>query len=106
MESTTILLILMWLGIRIGLGLFFNKAGTAPWKAFIPIYSTILWLDLIKKPKWWLILTFIPVVNLVLGIGMIVDLLNSFGRRNVVEHVLASILGYIVLPYIALTKKN
>lgn len=105
MESTTILLILMWLGIRIGLGLFFNKAGTAPWKAFIPIYSTILWLDLIKKPKWWLILTFIPVVNLVLGIGMIVDLLNSFGRRNVVEHVLASILGYIVLPYIALTKK-
>lgn len=105
MESTTILLILMWLGIRVGLGLFFNKAGTAPWKAFIPIYSTILWLDLIKKPKWWLILTFIPVVNLVLGIGMIVDLLNSFGRRNVVEHVLASILGYIVLPYIALTKK-
>ncbi|MFL2582300.1 MAG: signal peptidase I [Flavobacteriales bacterium] len=105
MESTTILLILMWLGIRIGLGLFFKKAEIQLWKAFVPIYSTLIWLKLIKKPKWWLILTFIPVVNIVLGIGMIVELLNSFGRRNVVEHVLASAIGYIFLPYIALTKE-
>jgi signal peptidase I len=105
MESTTILLILMWLGIRLGLGLFFKKAEIEFWKAFIPIYSTLIWLKLIKKPKWWLFLTFIPVVNIVLGIGMIVELMNSFGRRNVVEHVLASVLGYIFLPYIALTKE-
>ena len=65
------------------------------WKAFVPIYSTLIWLKLIKKPKWWLVLTFIPVVNIVLGIGMIVELLNSFGRRNPVEHILASALGYI-----------
>jgi len=105
MELTSIVLILMWLGIRIGLGLFFKKADYKFWQAFIPIYSTLIWLKLIKKPKWWLILTFIPVVNIVVGIGMIVDLMNSFGRRNVVEHVLGSILGYIFLPYIALTKE-
>ena len=105
MESTTILLILMWLGIRIGLGLFFKKADVQLWKAFVPIYSTLIWLKLIKKPKWWVFLSFIPVVNIVLGIGMIVELLNSFGRRNVVEHVLASALGYIYLPYLALTKE-
>lgn len=105
MESTTLLLILMWLGIRVGLGLFFKKAEIKFWKAFVPIYSTLIWLKLIKKPKWWLILTFIPVVNIVIGIGMIVELMNSFGRRNVVEHVLASVLGYIFLPYIALTKE-
>ena len=105
MESTTIILILMWLGIRIGLGLFFKKADIQFWKAFVPFYSTIIWLKLIQKPKWWLALTFVPVVNIVLGIGMIVELMNSFGRRNVVEHVLASILGYIFLPYYALTKK-
>ena len=87
------------------MGLFFKKADMGIWKAFVPIYSTLIWLRLIKKPKWWLILTFIPVVNIVLGIGMIVDLLNSFGRRNVIEHVFGSILGYIFLPYIALTKK-
>ena len=95
----------MWLGIRIGLGLFFKKADVQLWKAFVPIYSTLIWLKLIKKPKWWVFLSFIPVVNIVLGIGMIVELLNSFGRRNVVEHVLASALGYIYLPYLALTKE-
>ncbi len=95
----------MWLGIRIGLGLFFKKAEIPFWKAFVPIYSSLIWLKLIKKPKWWLVLTFIPVVNIVLGIGMIVELLNSFGRRNVVEHVLASGIGYIFLPYLALTKE-
>ncbi len=95
----------MWLGIRIGLGLFFKKAEVQLWKAFVPIYSTLIWLKLIKKPKWWLVLTFIPVVNIVLGIGMIVELLNSFGRRNPVEHILASALGYIYLPYLGLTQK-
>ncbi len=105
MESTTIILILMWLGIRIGLGLFFKKADIQFWKAFVPFYSTLIWLKLIQTPKWWLILTFVPVVNIVLGVGMIVELMNSFGRRNVVEHVLASILGYVFLPYYALTKK-
>ncbi len=104
MELTTIVLILMWLGIRLGLGLFFKKADISRWKAFIPILSTLKWLELIKKPKWWLILSFIPVVNIVLGIGMIVELMNSFGRRNVVEHVLASVIGFIYLPYIGLTK--
>lgn len=104
MEYTSVILILMWLGIRLGLGLFFKKANIEIWKAFVPIYSTLLWLDLIKKPKWWLLLTFVPVVNIVLGIGMIVDLMNSFGRKNVVEHVLASVFGYVFLPYIAIKK--
>ena len=99
MESTTILLILMWLGIRVGLGLFFKKADHAFWKAFVPVYSTLIWLDLIKRPKWWLVLTFIPVINLVLGIGMIVELLNVFGKRTLGQHVMASLFGYLFLPY-------
>lgn len=104
MEFTTVFLIIMWLGIRLGLGLFFKKANESAWKAFIPVYSSLIWLKLIKKPKWWLLLTFVPVVNIVLGIGMIVDLLNSFNRRNVVEHVLGSVVGFIYLPYLGLTQ--
>lgn len=99
MESTTILLILMWLGIRVGLGLFFKKADHAFWKAFIPVYSTLIWLKLIKRPTWWLALTFIPVVNLVVGIGMIVELLNVFGKRTLGQHVMAALFGYFFLPY-------
>lgn len=103
MELTTIVLILMWLGIRIGLGLFFKKANEAFWKAFIPVYSTLIWLRIISKPKWWVFLSFIPVVNLVVGVGMIVELLNVFGKRQIHQHVLASVFGYIFLPYYALS---
>lgn len=104
MELTTIVLILMWLGIRIGLGLFFKKADIAFWKAFVPILSTLTWIKLIKKPWWWLILSFVPVVNIVLGIGMIVELLNNFGKRSPVGHVLGSVFGFVYLPYLALTQ--
>jgi signal peptidase I len=94
----------MWLGIRVGLGLFFKKTDHAFWKAFVPVYSTLIWLKLIKRPTWWLALTFIPVVNLVVGIGMIVELLNVFGKRTLFQHVVASLLGFIFLPYYALNK--
>jgi len=104
MESKTILLLLIWLGTRIGVGLFFKKADHAFWKAFVPVYGTLIWLKLIKRPNWWIVLTFIPVVNLVVGIGMIVELLNVFGKRTVFQHVAGSLLGFIFLPYYALSK--
>lgn len=105
MEFTTILLILMWLLVRVGLAYFFKASGQQAWKAFIPVYSSWIWIKIINKPWWWIILTFIPVVNLVLSIGMIVELLNTFNRRNPVEHVLASVFPFIYLPYVGWIKK-
>ena len=106
MESKIIFLILFWLGTRIGVGLFFKKANYAFWKAFVPVYGTLIWLKLIKRPNWWIILTFIPVVHLVVGIGMIVELLNVFGKRTLFQHVIASLLSFIFLPYYALNKET
>ncbi len=105
MESTTILLILMWLGVRVGLSYFFKSANYASWKAFIPVYSSWLWLKIINRPWWWIFLVFIPVVNLVLTIGMLVDLLNSFGKRKPLDHVICAIVPFIYLPYVAFVQK-
>jgi len=105
MEGTTILLILMWLGIRVGLSYFFKSANYASWKAYIPVYSSWLWLKIINRPWWWIFLVFIPVVNLVLTIGMLVDLLNSFGKRKPLDHVICAIVPFIYLPYIAFVQK-
>ena len=82
-----------------GLSYFFKSAGYAQWKAFVPIYNVIIWLKIIKKPTWWVALTFIPVVNIVLFIGMVVELLNSFGIRTKVQHIIAAVLPYLYLPY-------
>ena len=36
------------------------------WWAWIPIISAILMLNIAKKPLWWIILFFIPFVNIVI----------------------------------------
>jgi len=38
------------------------------WWAWIPIIQIILMLNIAKKPVWWIILFFIPLVNFVVGI--------------------------------------
>lgn len=91
-------IILSWFGVSF----FFKAAGEKQWKAFVPVYNVVVWLKLIKKPTWWVVLSFIPVVNLVLFIGMVVELLNSFNIRNKVQHVIAAVLPYIYLPYLGL----
>jgi signal peptidase I len=105
MENTSLFLIVAWLLVRLGLGYFFKISNHAYWKAFVPIYSTYIWTKIIGKPWWWVILSFVPVVNLVLGVGMIVELLNSHGRRSPVEHVVAAVLPFLYLPYLAFSVK-
>jgi hypothetical protein len=46
-----------------------QKTNTANgWLAWIPIGNIILMLEIAKKPIWWIILFFIPLVNLVMSI--------------------------------------
>lgn len=105
MENTSLFLIVAWLLVRVGLGYFFKISGYAYWKAFVPVYSTFIWTKIIGKPWWWVLLSFVPVVNLVLGVGMIVELLNCHGRRSPVEHAIAAIAPFIYLPYLAFAEK-
>jgi len=105
MENTSIFLIVAWLLVRVGLGYFFKVSGHAYWKAFVPVYSTYIWTKIIGKPWWWVLLSFVPVVNLVLGVGMIVELLNCHGRRSPLEHAVAAVVPFIYLPYLAFVAK-
>jgi signal peptidase I len=105
MENTSVFLIVSWLLVRVGLGYFFKVSGHAYWKAFVPVYSTYIWTKIIGKPWWWVLLSFVPVVNLVLGVGMIVELLNCHGRRSPIEHAVAAVAPFLYLPYLAFSVK-
>ena len=39
------------------------KAGRKAWEAIIPIYNAIVLMQIINRPKWWVILLFIPIIN-------------------------------------------
>ncbi len=62
------------------IGKAFEKAGHPWWSAIIPIYSIYIWLKIIGKPTWWLLLCLIPLVNFVVLILMHIGMAKSFGK--------------------------
>lgn len=72
----------------------FVKAGKPGWAAIIPIYNTVILLEIIGKPLWWIFLFFIPGVNLVIGIWTMNLLAKSFGKTE------GFTIGMIFLPFI------
>jgi hypothetical protein len=58
----------------------FAKARQPGWGCLIPIYNLYLLLKITGRPGWWLLLFLIPIVSLVLGIMLYLDLAKSFGR--------------------------
>ena len=43
----------------------FVKAGRPGWAAIIPFYNYYVLLKIVGRPGWWLILYFIPIVNII-----------------------------------------
>ena len=71
-----------------------TKANQPGWACIIPIYSTIVTLEIIGKPWWWLFLFLIPIVNIVFIIWMVNLLSKSFGKSE------GFTIGLIFLPFI------
>jgi hypothetical protein len=58
----------------------FKKAGQEAWAAFVPIYNIYVLMKVVGRPGWWLLLYFIPIVNIVILIIVMIDLAKSFGK--------------------------
>ena len=58
----------------------FTKADKPGWACLVPIYNIIIFLQIINKPWWWLLLMCIPLVNIVIYIMAIHRLSLSFGK--------------------------
>ena len=78
----------------------YDKAGKPGWACLIPIYSTIVYLEIIGKPWWWLLLFLIPGVNLVFAIWAANLLSKSFGKDEGFTVGLI-LLGFIFYPILA-----
>src|SRR5262249_13199678 len=72
----------------------FVKAGEPGWASLIPIYNTMVVCRIAGKPEIWVLLLFIPIVGIVFGIIITIELAKSFGKD------VAFAIGLILLPYI------
>jgi len=64
----------------VSLFLIYEKAGRSGFLIFVPVYNIVVFLEIINRPIWWTILLFIPFVNFFVGISLIEDLSEAFGK--------------------------
>ena len=72
----------------------FKKAGQPGWASIVPIYNYVVMLQIIKKPLWWIVLFFIPLVNAVMAIVLVYNMAKVFGKGA------GFTLGMIFLPFV------
>lgn len=72
----------------------FEKAGQPGWGCIIPIYNIYLMTQIAKKPAWWIIMFFIPVVNVVFAIILFYAIAQKFGKD------VGFTIGMLLLPFI------
>lgn len=60
----------------------YEKAGRKSWEALVPIYNAIILMKIINRPSWYVILLFIPVVNLLMFTVLWVETIRSFGKNS------------------------
>jgi len=76
------------------------KAGRKAWEAAIPVYNAIVLMKIISRPKWWVILLFIPIINLLMFPVIWVETIRSFGKNTRLDTFLVLITFGFYIYYI------
>ena len=84
----------------------FQKAGRRGWEALIPFYADYVMLKISGRPAWWIIWFFIPLASVIVGAGIIIDFVKSFGKFTFRDRAAAILLGFIYLPKWGFEKKT
>ncbi|MHA7058004.1 signal peptidase I [Aquimarina sp. M1] len=64
------------------------KAGRKAWEAAVPIYNAVILMKIINRPWWWVILLFIPVINVIMLPVVWVETIRSFGKNTTTDTIL------------------
>jgi len=106
-DSGIVVLVIIYIAlvifIIVSMWKVFVKAGQPGWGVLIPIYNIYLMLKIAGRPGWWLLLFLIPLVNIVIGIIVDIDIAKNFGKDTAFGLGLF-FLGFIFLPILAFGK--
>ena len=75
----------------------YAKAGRKPLESFIPIYNLIILMKIINRPRWWVFLLFVPIINLLMIPIVWIETIKSFGKSSRLDIILVLItLGFYI----------
>ena len=98
-QGSIIIISILFILFHIGLWKLFVKAERQGWEAIIPIYNIYLMIKLTGRPMWWLILFFIPIVNFIVSMGLMIDFAKSYGKTSFLSHFGTIIVPFLVFPF-------
>lgn len=82
----------------------FKKMGYSPLLAFVPFYNYFIILKETKHPKWWAILSYLPIVGPIMMSVFHIYLMKKFGKSLVQHQVLTVILPFIYMATVNYSK--
>jgi signal peptidase I len=77
----------------------YQKAGFKSWQAAIPVYNAIVLMQIINRPKWWVVMLFIPIINLIIFPVVWVEIARSFGKNRTTDTLL-TLLSFGLYIYV------
>ena len=81
----------------------YAKAGQPGWGVLVPIYNLYLWCKIAGKPGWWVVLFFVPFLNLVVVLLLSLGVAKAFNKSESFG-VLLALLAPIAVPVLAFSE--
>jgi signal peptidase I len=107
MEISGWLIFILLVQIIHGIGTWklYVKADRKGWEAFVPVYNGIILMQIINRPKYWVLLLFIPVINLFIFPIIWIETLRTFGKKSTLDMILGVITLGFYIAYVNYTQE-
>lgn len=100
----TVYVLILSLLMGISTWKLFKKMGYSPLFAFIPFYNYFIILKETKHPKWWAILSYLPIVGPIMMSVFHIYLMKKFGKSLFQNQLLTVILPFIYMASVNYSK--
>ena len=78
----------------------YQRANRKAWEAAVPVYNAVILMRIIKRPKWWVFLLFVPIINLLMFPIVWIETARSFGFNKRKDTILVLLTLGFYLYYI------
>ena len=83
-----------------------KKANVETSKALIPFVGMAELMRIIGKPKYWVVLSVLPVSNVFVFVTGALELAKSFGKKDFLNQALAMLFPFFYFPYLGFNKND
>lgn len=97
----TVLGLVLYVVFAAGLWKTLAKAGEPGWTAVIPILNWYFMVKLSGHPGWWMLMFFVPILNLIIWLMVALDTAYAFGKTTLTGILLFFLpwIMYLVLGF-------